>query len=183
MTRAYAERDPIRAAAVELGGVRTFLVVPMLKEGTIVGAMSIIRQEVRRFTERQIELVTHSANQAVIAIENARLLNELRQRTADLTEALEQQTATSEVLKVISSSPGEPAPVFATLLAEATELCEAKFGSLFLLDGDVFNVGATYIPPSAHDSFPGRKRRGQNAARRPHVEGHRTYRSNYNLSR
>jgi GAF domain-containing protein len=143
--RAYAERDPIRAAAVELGGVRTFLVVPLLKEGTIVGAMSIIRQEVRPFMERQIELVTHFAAQAVIAIENARLLNELRQRTtdltertADLTEALEQQTATSEVLQVISSSPGELEPVFAEMLASATRICEAKFGNLFLREGEAF---------------------------------------------
>jgi class 3 adenylate cyclase len=88
--RAYAERDPMRSAAVELGGVRTFLVVPMLKEGAIVGAMSIIRQEVCPFTERQIELVTHFANQAVIAIENARLLKELRERTQEV-ETLNQQ--------------------------------------------------------------------------------------------
>ena len=121
----------------------------MLKDNELVGAFTLARQDVRPFTDEQIALVTNFAAQAVIAIENARLLIELRQRTADLTEALEQQTATSEVLKVISSSPGELAPVFATLLAEATELCQAKFGSLFLLDGDVFNVGATYIPPSA----------------------------------
>jgi GAF domain-containing protein len=130
-------------------GVRTTLGVPLLRDGTTIGVFLLARAEVNPFTEKQIELVTTFADQAVIAIENARLLNELRQRTADLTEALEQQTATSEVLKVISSSPGELAPVFATLLAEATELCQAKFGSLFLLDGDVFDVGATYIPPSA----------------------------------
>ena len=142
--RAYAERDPIRAAAVELGGVRTFLVVPMLREGTIVGAMSIYRQEVRPFTERQIELVTHFADQAVIAIENARLLNELRQRTADLTEALEQQTATSEVLRVISSSPGDLQPVFTTILENAARICDANFGNVYLWDGDAFHLVAAH---------------------------------------
>ena len=146
----YIDRsNPAYVAAVELGGVRTVLAIPMLKDNAFTGALILWRQEIRPFTDKQIALLASFAAQAVIAIENARLLNELRQRTADLTEALEQQTATSEVLKVISSSPGELAPVFATLLAEATELCEAKFGSLFLLDGDVFNVGATYIPPSA----------------------------------
>src|SRR5271166_1572953 len=108
--RGYLERDPLFVGGVELGGIRTLLSVPMLKANELIGAFTIYRQEVRPFTEQQIALVTSFAAQAVIAIENARLLNELRQRTADLTESLEQQTATSEVLRVISSSPGTLEP-------------------------------------------------------------------------
>ena len=130
-SEAYAEREPIAVASVELGGTRTFVTVPMLKDDELVGAFTLARQEVRPFTDEQIALVSNFANQAVIAIENARLLSELRQRTTDLSEALEQQTATSEVLQVISSSPGELEPVFATMLASATRICEAEFGNLF----------------------------------------------------
>jgi len=134
---------------IRLAGARTLLVVPMLKESELVGAIGIYRQEVRPFTAKQIELLKNFAAQAVIAIENTRLLNELRQRTDDLTESLEQQTATSEVLKVISSSPGELEPVFQIMLENATRICEAKFGVLVLSDGTGFRAGAMHNPPVA----------------------------------
>jgi GAF domain-containing protein len=133
--QAYIERDPRMVALVEAAGARSLLGVPMLKENELVGAIAIYRQEVRPFTDKQIDLVTNFASQAVIAIENTRLLNELRQRTDDLSESLEQQTATSEVLGVISSSPGELEPVFEAMLEKAVALCQAKFGNLVLFEG------------------------------------------------
>ena len=141
---AYAEQEPLRVATAKLGGARSLLNVPMIKDGELIGAVGIYRQQVRPFTDKQIELVTNFASQAVIAIENTRLLNELRQRTDDLSESLEQQTATSEVLKVISSSPGELEPVFNSILANATHLCEATFGNLFLCEGLVFRAVAVH---------------------------------------
>ncbi|MGB8586943.1 MAG: GAF domain-containing protein, partial [Pseudolabrys sp.] len=135
---------------VEVAGARTYLIVPMLKEGELVGAISMFRQEARPFTDKQIELVKNFAAQAVIAIETTRLLNELHQRTDDLSESLEQQTATSEVLGVISSSPGELAPVFNSMLVNATRICGAKFGVLFLTEGDGFRSVAMHGLPPAH---------------------------------
>jgi GAF domain-containing protein len=148
----YRERDPMLVAGVELAGIRTLLAVPLLKESTVIGVIGVYRQEVRPFTDKQIELVTNFAAQAVIAIENARLLNELRQRTADLSESLEQQTATSEVLRVISSSPGELGRVFDAMLSNATRICEAKFGIMILCEDDAFQVGALHnVPPALAD--------------------------------
>jgi two-component system, NtrC family, sensor kinase len=149
----YIERDPFVVSSVELGDFRTVVNVPMLKESELVGAIAIYRQEVRPFTEKQIELVTNFAAQAVIAIENARLLNELRRRTDDLSEALEQQTATSEVLQVISSSPGELEPVFQAMLENAVRICDANFGNLYLREGDAFRIGATYGASPAYVDF------------------------------
>jgi signal transduction histidine kinase/predicted component of type VI protein secretion system len=134
---------------VTLGGARTVVAVPMLKKNELVGVIAIYRQEVRPFTDKQIELVTNFAAQAVIAIENTRLLSELRQRTDDLSEALGQQTATSEVLSVISSSPGELEPVFQSMLRNATRLCEAESASLILREGSDLRIVARYNAPAA----------------------------------
>jgi len=133
--RADASASPVQSAPVRLGGAKAFLAVPMFKDDTLVGAISIYRQEARPFTDKQIALVQNFAAQAVIAIENTRLLNELR-------ESLQQQTATSEVLKIIAGSPGELEPVFSEMLENATRICEAKFGTLFLHDGNTFRVAA-----------------------------------------
>ncbi len=144
------QRSPQYVAAVELGGVRTFLAVPMLKENELVGAFILYREEVRPFTDKQIALVTSFAAQAVIAIENARLLNELRQRTTDLTEALEQQRATSDLLQVISGSPGNLEPVFQAMLENAVTICGANFGNMFLYENDAFCTVAPYNAPEAY---------------------------------
>src|SRR5215813_9394078 len=133
----------VRLAAIKLAGARTLIGVPLLKDDAAIGALGIYRQEVRPFTQKQIELVTNFAAQAVIAIENTRLLNELR-------ESLQQQTATSDVLSVISSSPGNLQPVFATALSNATCLCWATFGVLYLREGDVFRVAAHHNAPAAY---------------------------------
>src|SRR5262245_61989847 len=148
--RAYLARHPLAVAAVDVAGIRTLVTVPMLKDDNLVGVISIYRQEVRPFTEKQIELVTNFAAQAVIAIENTRLLSELRQRTDDLSESLEQQTATSEVLQVISRSPGQLEPVFKAMLENAVRICEAKFGTMVLREGDAFRTVALHNAPPAY---------------------------------
>jgi GAF domain-containing protein len=140
----------MRTATIKLAKARTLVAVPMLKENELVGIIAIYRQEVRPFTDKQIALVTNFAAQAVIAIENTRLLNELRQRTSDLTESLEQQTATSDVLRVISSSLGELEPVFEAMLENATRICEAKFGNLWLAEDGGFVVPATHGLPAVY---------------------------------
>jgi class 3 adenylate cyclase/putative methionine-R-sulfoxide reductase with GAF domain/DNA-binding FrmR family transcriptional regulator len=151
--RYVINRDPFVVAAVELAGIRTLLAVPMLKEGRLVGAIVIYRQEVRPFGDKQTELVKNFASQVVIAIENARLLNELRQRTADLAEALEQQTATSEVLRIISASRGTLEPVFQAMLENATRICGAAFGSMLLCDGDAYRRVALHNAPQKFSEF------------------------------
>src|SRR4029453_4377572 len=144
--RAGVSTDPMRRATVDLGGARTLLTVPMLRKDQIVGVLAIFRQEVRPFDEAQIRLVTTFADQAVIAIENARLLTEQR-------EALEQQIATAEVLQVINSSPGNLAPVFDAMLERAMKLCEASFGSLWALGGARFHPVAPCCLPARYAKY------------------------------
>src|SRR5206468_12754691 len=130
--------------AFRSGGVRTVLVTPLLREGLVIGTIHIRRTDVRPFMEKQIALLKTFDDQAVIAIENVRLFNELQSRNRDLTEALEQQTATGEVLRVIASSPTELQPVLDTLLANAVKLSGAKQGHIRQVDGEFLRVVAHY---------------------------------------
>jgi GAF domain-containing protein len=141
-SKGYFDRDPVVVVAVERGGVRTTLGVPMLRENELIGVISLFRQEVRLFTDRQIELLENFAAQAVIAIENARLLKELR-------ESLEQQTAISEVLEVISSSPGELDSVFHAMVEKAARLCETDSAWLILRQGGALRFVARHNAPAA----------------------------------
>jgi signal transduction histidine kinase len=145
----YLAGFPPIVELAEFGGCRTLLLVPMLKEVSLVGVIAIFRQTIRPFTDKQINLVTNFGNQAVIAIENARLLRELRERTDDLSESLQQQTATADVLRVISNSSGDLQPVFDVMLANATRICEAKFGMMLLVEGDAARCVALHNAPEA----------------------------------
>src|SRR5258705_11595550 len=150
---AYLEGSPVIVALSDLAGARTLVAVPMLRDAELVGTIVVYRQEVRPFTDKQIELLSNFAKQAVIAIENTRLLRELRERTDDLGEALRQQTATADVLKVISSSPGDMKPVFQAILSNALRICEAKFGHLLLHDGESFLATHLHDVPSSYREY------------------------------
>jgi GAF domain-containing protein len=130
--------------AQRLGGFRTVLGVPLVREGSPIGVILLSRNTVRPFDDKQIELVTTFADQAVIAIENVRLFDEVQARTRELSEALEHQTATSEVLNVITRSPTDAQPVFDAIVQSAARLCEAMFSIVFLYDGDLLQLAATH---------------------------------------
>jgi transcriptional regulator with GAF, ATPase, and Fis domain len=156
--QAYLERDPLAVAGVELGGIRTLLVVPMLKDEKTFGTIGIYRQEVRPFNDKQIELVSNFASQAAIAIENTRLLNELQQRTTDLTESLEQQTATSKVLEVISRSAFDLQAVFETVAESSLRLCGADRAFIYRFDGGLLRMAVAFNAPEKLKYFISRPR-------------------------
>src|SRR5207247_4957745 len=130
--------------AFRSGGVRTVLVTPLLREGLVIGTIHIRRTDVRPFMEKQIALLKTFADQAVIAIENVRLFRELQTRNKDLTEALEQQTATGEILNVISRSQTDVQPVFETIIRNSVRLGGGAFGGVFPFDGKLVHLAAHY---------------------------------------
>jgi GAF domain-containing protein len=142
-----ADPDYTMVKAQKLGGFRTMLGVPLLRDGMPIGVMTLLRNTVQPFSDKEIDLATTFADQAVIAIENVRLFEAEQQRTRELSESLEQQTATSEVLGVISSSPGELEPVFQAMLENAVRICGAKFGILWLSEGDGCRAVALHGAP------------------------------------
>jgi two-component system NtrC family sensor kinase len=148
-TQAYRSGDPLPVAAADVAGIRTASAVPMLRDGECIGVFALSRREVRPFTAKQIDFVANFAKQAVIAIQNAHLLRELRERTDDLSESLQQQTATSEVLRVISSSSGDLQPVFKVMLDNALKICEASYGNMLLWNADGFEAAELHNSPPA----------------------------------
>jgi two-component system, NtrC family, sensor kinase len=153
ITDVLADTEYTQTEAQKLAHYRTLLGAPLLREGVPIGAIALQRTDVRPFTDKQIELVQTFADQAVIAIQNVRLFDEVQARTRELTEALEQQTATAEVLRVISRSPGELEPVFNAMLENATRICQAKVGNLFLREGDDFRAVAVHGESEYADWF------------------------------
>ena len=151
--QAESEEFPEGSAIARRTGYRTIIAVPLMREGYAIGTIAVRRVEARLFSDKEVDLLSNFAAEAVIAIENARLLTELRQRTADLSESLAQQKATFEVLKVISSSPGQLEPVFRAILENATRICEAKIGILFRFDDGAYTAVATLGITAAYNEY------------------------------